>query len=85
MAEDPALHGRMFRMLWDAELTILMPDHPETRDGFEVSDGSTFSFMNYGDKDGPFIPVFTSEAAADYAVQKLGPKHWLSGPPANDT
>lgn len=85
MAADPAQHGRMFRMLWAAELTIRMPDHPEMRDGFEVSKGSTLTFMNYADKDGPFIPVFTSEAAADYSVQKLGPKHWLSGPPANDT
>jgi len=77
MAADPAQHGRMFRMLWAAELTILMPDHPEMRDGFEVSNGSTLTFMNFADKDGPFIPVFTSEAAADYAVQKLGPKPWL--------
>ena len=40
-----------------------MPDHPEMRDGFEVSNGSTLTFMNFPDADGPFIPVFTSEAA----------------------
>lgn len=76
MAGDPALHGRMFRMLWDAELTILMPDHPEMRDGFEVGNGSTITFVNYADAEGPFVPVFTSEAAADHAVQKLSPKPW---------
>ncbi len=76
LAADPALHGRMFRLLWASELTILMPDHPEMRDGFEVGNGSTITFLNFEDGEGIFIPVFTSEAAADYAVQQCAPKPW---------
>lgn len=75
-AEDHSLDGQMFRLLWSSELSILIPDHPEMRGGFEVGNGSTITFITYADKDGPFIPVFTSEAAADYAVQKLSPKPW---------
>ena len=76
MAADPALHGQMFRMLWEAELTILIPDHPEVRGEMQVGNGDTLTFMTYQDSEGRFIPVFTSEAAADYAIQKLFPKPW---------
>ena len=75
-ADDHSLDGQMFRLLWSSELSVPIPDHPEIRGGFKVGNGSVITFTTYHDKDGPFIPVFTSEAAADYAVQRLAPKPW---------
>ncbi|HEV7405645.1 MAG TPA: SseB family protein [Chthoniobacteraceae bacterium] len=66
-ADDPALHGRMFRMLWDSELYTYIPDHPEMHGAHSFQNGDKMRFTVYEHREGPFIAVFTSEAAAHWA------------------
>lgn len=83
-ADDPSLQGKMFRMLMESELHIYVPAHPEligehTRD---VADG--FTWCTYGDAQGPFAAVFTSEAAALYELRSApAPKPMIGALPAD--
>ena len=82
--EDPSLQGKMFRKLMEAELCIYVPAHPElvgehTRN---VDDG--FIWCTYGDAQGPFAAVFTSEAAARYDLRNVPePKPMIGALPAD--
>ena len=69
-AKDPALQGKMFRLLWESELFIFVPDHPEIHGEYEIKNGDEFAFTLYGDPAERFAAVFTSDAAADYASTK---------------
>jgi hypothetical protein len=39
-SDDPALQGKMFRMLWASEVFTFMPDHPEMRGEFALKNGA---------------------------------------------
>jgi hypothetical protein len=71
-ATDPAMHGRMMRALWDAELHTLIEYHPELAGAtMELSNGSPMPrFVLVQDDTGIFIPVFSSEAVAEYCITK---------------
>ncbi|MEZ5384140.1 MAG: SseB family protein [Prosthecobacter sp.] len=78
-ATDPAMHGRMLRALWGAELHTLIEYHPELEGEMQLSNGSPMPrFMLVKDDTGTFIPVFSSEAVAEYCIAKhdksRGPK-----------
>ncbi|HEV7403618.1 MAG TPA: hypothetical protein VGO11_11850 [Chthoniobacteraceae bacterium] len=73
VADDPALHGRMWRMLWASELYTFVPDHPEMRGEFPLENGDQFVFSSYTHPQGEFIAVFTSDAAADWAGEQIPP------------
>lgn len=72
-ASDPVLHGPLFRMLWEAELFTFIPDHPEMHGEFPLENGDGFVFCKYPHADGPFMAVFTSDAAADWAGAQIPP------------
>lgn len=72
-AEDPSLHGKMFRKLWEAELHVYVPPHPELIGEHTRDVGEGFTWCTYGDADGPFAAVFTSEAAARYEMRNVPP------------
>jgi hypothetical protein len=73
-SHDPGVHGELMRQLWKSELTAVMPYHPEMLGTHELHAGQSFSFQMYTDQRGEFIPAFTSEAVADYCLQKLAPE-----------
>ena len=75
-AQDPAVHGRMMRALWDTELHTLIAYHPELEGEMELQNGSSIpQFIHLEDgKGGSFIPVFTSEVVAEYALAKNAKK-----------
>lgn len=75
-AQDPAVHGRMMRALWDTELHTLIAYHPELEGEMELQNGSPIpQFIHLEDgKGGSFIPVFTSEVVAEYALAKNAKK-----------
>ena len=70
-ADDPSLHGKLFRKLWEAELHIYVPPHPELVGEHKLTTDQGFAWCTYGDKDGPFAAVFTSEAAARYEMRNV--------------
>ncbi len=72
-ADNPALHGQLMRALWNAEISTLMPYHPEMIGTHEFSSGDTMQFLIFNDERGPFVPAFTSEAVAEYCLQKNAP------------
>lgn len=71
-ATDPAMHGRMMRALWDAELHTLIEYHPELAGStMQLSNGSPMPrFVLVQDGTDTFIPVFSSEAVAEYCITK---------------
>jgi hypothetical protein len=74
-AEDPAVHGRMMRALWATELHTLIAYHPEMVGEMELQNGSPMpQFIQIHDATGVFIPVFSSEAVAEYSLAKNGGK-----------
>ena len=84
-AQDPAVHGRMMRALWDTELHTLIAYHPELEGMMELQNGSPMpQFVQIDDGSGPFIPVFSSEAVVEYAIaknaKKMGPQSLASMP-----
>ncbi len=85
-ATDPAMHGRMMRALWDAELHTLIEYHPELAGStMMLGNGSPMPrFVHVQDGTDTFIPVFSSEAVADYCIAKhskdQGPKAVASMP-----
>jgi hypothetical protein len=82
-ANDPALEGRMFRMLWASEVFTFVPDHPEMRGEFALQNGDDFTFCTYEDPKGKFIAVFTSDAAAEWAGEQIAePKPAIASMPA---
>lgn len=70
--DDPGMHGRMMRALWDAELHALIEYHPETvGETMELQNGDAMPpFLMVKDDTGIFIPVFSSEAVAKYCIAK---------------
>jgi hypothetical protein len=82
-ADDPALHGRMWRLLWESELFTFIPDHPEMRGEIPLENGDEFTFSVYEHAEGQFIAVFTSEAAAEWAGEQIPePKPAIASMPA---
>ena len=74
-AQDPAVHGRMMRALWDTELHTLIAYHPELEGMMELQNGSPMpQFVQIDDGSGPFLPIFSSEDVAEYVVAKNGAK-----------
>lgn len=71
---DPGQHGRLMRLLWKSEVHTLLPYHPEVVGTHQVQPGQQMNFIMAKDSEGPFIPAFTSEAAADYCLRKNAPK-----------
>lgn len=70
-ADDPSLQGKMFRKLLAAELHVYVPPHPELVGEITRDVGEGFAWCSYGDADGAFAAVFTSEAAARYELRNL--------------
>lgn len=70
--DDPGMHGRMMRALWDAELHTLIEYHPETIGvPMELQNGDAMPpFLLVKDETGVFIPVFSSQAVAEYCITK---------------
>ena len=79
-ATDPSYHGQMMRALWQTELHALIDYHPELPGAtMELKNGDAMPpFVCVKDNTGTFIPVFSSEAVADYCITKhskdKGPK-----------
>ncbi|HEV7403469.1 MAG TPA: SseB family protein [Chthoniobacteraceae bacterium] len=70
--EEPALRGRMYRLLWESELFVFVPDHPEMHDVLmPLRNGDEFVFCMCPHPEGTFMAVFTSEAAADWAAAQI--------------
>lgn len=71
-ATDPAQHGSMMRALWDTELHTVIEYHPEVvGTTMELRNGSRMPpFVLVTDDTGVFIPVFSSEAVAEYCIAK---------------
>ena len=86
-ADDPSLQGRMFRLLMKSELFIYVPYHPELVGEFTRTTDQGFVWCTYGDADGPFAAVFTSQAAADFELRNVrkagGPKPMICAMPAD--
>lgn len=81
--EEPALHGKMWRMLWESELYMLIPDHPEMHGEHPLRNGDEFVFATYPHPQGEFIAVFTSDAAAEWAGEQIpGKKPAIAAMPA---
>ena len=80
---DEAIQGPMFRALLGAMLWAPIPAHPELADGLMIKNGDTITFSNFHDAKGRFIPLFTTERAADQHLSKLtGPMPMLAHLPA---
>lgn len=71
-ATDPSVHGRLLRALWKAEVHALIAYEPGQADGMmALENGSPMPpFMKVQDDTGIFVPVFTSEAVAEYCINK---------------
>src|SRR4051794_25731261 len=70
-------------MMWDSELFTFIPDHPEVRGEFALQNGDQFTFAMYTHEERPFVAVFTSEAAAEWAAEQLPePKPAIAAMPA---
>ena len=83
-ADDPALQGKMFRKLWESELHVYVPPHPELVGEHTRSTDEGFSWCTYGDADGEFAAVFTSEAAARYELRNIPkPRPMICSMPAD--
>ena len=81
-ADDPGQHGKMFRLLWEAELFLFAPDHPEMRGEYALQNGDQITFLTFQHAQGPYALVCTSEAAADYlGEQAPEPKPAMMGMP----
>jgi hypothetical protein len=61
----------MWRMLWESELFTFAPDHPELHGVHPLRAGDEFVFSVCPHPRGPFIAVFTSDAAADWAGEQI--------------
>jgi hypothetical protein len=82
-ADDPGLQGRMWRMLWESQLYTFVPDHPEMYGKLSLEIGDPFTLNSYSNEQGPFIVVFTSEAAAEWATERIPlPKPAIAAMPA---
>lgn len=82
-ADDPALDGRMWRMMWGSTLCTFVPDHPEMYGKLTLEAGAPFKLNIYPSERGPFIVVFTSAAAAEWATERIPlPKPALAALPA---
>ena len=66
--DEPALQGRMYRLLWESQLFVFVPDHPEIQGWFPLRNGDEFVFCMCPHEEGTFMAVFTSEAAAEWAA-----------------
>ncbi|MBE7494607.1 MAG: SseB family protein [Verrucomicrobiaceae bacterium] len=73
-AADPAQHGPLMRLLWQSEIHTLIPYHPEVMGTHQMQPGQQMTFIMASDKEGPFIPAFTSDAAAEYCLRKNAPR-----------
>jgi hypothetical protein len=86
-AEDPSPQGRMFRLLMKSEHFIYVPYHPELVGEHTRTTDQGFVWCTYGDADGPFAAVFTSQAAADFEMRNVrksgGPKPMICAMPAD--
>lgn len=71
-ATDPAYHGQMMRALWQSELHALIEYHPELVGAtMQLKNGDAMPrFVVVQDNTGIFIPVFSSEAVADYCIKQ---------------
>jgi hypothetical protein len=71
-ATDPALHGRLLRALWEAEVHALIHYQPGQEDGVMALEngGPMPPFMKVQDDTGIFVPVFSSEKVAEYCIKK---------------
>ncbi len=85
--EDPALQGRMFRLLMKSPLFIYVPYHPELVGEHARRTDQGLVWCTYGDADGPFAAVFTSEASALYELRNVkkagGPKPMICEMPGD--
>ncbi len=70
-AETPALQGQLFRLLKKSPLFIYVPYHPEMVGEFTRTTDQGFTWCTYGDADGPFAAVFTSQACASYEMHNI--------------
>ncbi|HEV7405644.1 MAG TPA: SseB family protein [Chthoniobacteraceae bacterium] len=73
--QDPALLGKLMRLLLASELYILIPENPALDGEHSMEEGGEFSFLVYTDAKGPFAAVYASEAAAEFAAREApGPR-----------
>lgn len=70
-ASDPAVHGQMFRTLLEGDLFIFVPYHPEMVGEMTRSVDDGLTWVTTQDEEGPFTPIFTSEAAARHHRHRL--------------
>ena len=71
--QDPALHGKMFRLILDSELILIVPaDQPLLKQGADrFTAENPLQVSRFADAGGPFCPVFTSLTAADRKISLL--------------
>jgi hypothetical protein len=86
-AEEPAVQGRMFRLLMKAALCVYVPYHPELEGEHTRTTDEGFVWCTYADANGAFAAVFTSMAAAEYEMRNVrkagGPKPMICEMPAD--
>lgn len=69
MRNGPAAQPELYRRLSEGELWALMPWHPEVENvEIELKEGMPFPFVVQADKDGKFVPVYSSEERAEEAL-----------------
>jgi hypothetical protein len=86
-ASDASVHSKMFRLLWSAEeLFTYVPPHPELEGEHLRSIDDGFTWCNFADPQGSFVPVFTSLKCAEYELRNLNqsdaPKPMIASMPA---
>lgn len=81
--DDPGRHGEIFRKLWESELHVYVPAHPEWVGDHLRRVDEGFTWCVFQDEKGPFAPVFTSEAAALHRARMLpDPQPMIASMPA---
>jgi hypothetical protein len=70
----PQGYPALFRQLLAADLTVLMPYHPEMDGTMEVGEGDQITVTFWKNGDEQVIPVFTSGERAQQALRAIGQK-----------
>jgi hypothetical protein len=73
-------YPELFRQLRKAKLFFLIPYHPEAIGEFQVANGNSMTFVQFGNKEGETcIPILTSELRVKHALEKLDIANKLHG------
>ena len=69
--KDAGVLGQVLRVLWGWELFTVVPGHPELVGEHERDVADGFTWCVWGDEEGGFAAVFTSEVAARAGLRRV--------------